>query len=56
MQTGIIQIYIMLFLDRKEELARLMHVWGQRLPALVVVYGRRRIGKTRLLRPWMRKG
>lgn len=43
---------IMRFLDRTEEIARLRRVTGRRQAGLVVVYGRRRIGKTRLLLEW----
>ena len=35
------------FVDRKEELSRLRNAFGKN--ALVIVYGRRRVGKTRLL-------
>lgn len=42
----------MRFLDRTDELARLRQVTGRGEGGLVVVYGRRRIGKTRLLLEW----
>lgn len=37
------------FLDRKDELARVCKVLDARAPGLVVVYGRRRLGKSRLI-------
>lgn len=37
------------FLDRESELRTLERVWGSAGPCLVVVWGRRRTGKTRLL-------
>jgi hypothetical protein len=40
------------FLDRREELARLDRL---RPPALAVLWGRRRVGKTRLLLEWSRR-
>ena len=43
------------FLDRQEEIERLERVAGQREGALCVVWGRRRIGKTRLLVEWARR-
>ena len=43
---------MMKFLNRTEEIARLRRVTGRRQAGLVVVYGRRRIGKTRLLLAW----
>jgi AAA+ ATPase superfamily predicted ATPase len=45
----------MRFLDRTDELARLLRVSERREGGLVVVYGRRRIGKTRLLLEWSRR-
>jgi AAA+ ATPase superfamily predicted ATPase len=43
---------IMRFLDRKDEMGRLDRLAGRRVAGLVVLYGRRRIGKTRLLLEW----
>ncbi len=43
------------FLDREEELDRLERLVTQRDGALCVVWGRRRIGKTRLLVEWARR-
>ena len=43
---------IMRFVDRTEELARLRRMTDRGEGGLVVVYGRRRIGKTRLLLEW----
>lgn len=37
------------FLDRSSELARLRKVLGARSPSLAVLYGRRRLGKSRLI-------
>jgi AAA+ ATPase superfamily predicted ATPase len=46
---------IMLFLNRSEEMARLNHLIARRVGGLAVVYGRRRLGKTRLLLEWAAK-
>ncbi len=46
---------IMLFIDRTDELARLTALSGDREGGLAVVFGRRRIGKTRLLVEWCRR-
>lgn len=43
------------FLDRKEELGRLNQLARSRPGGLAVVFGRRRLGKTRLLLEWTRK-
>ena len=40
--------------DRGVELGRLRGLWDSGEPGLVVVYGRRRVGKTRLLLEWLR--
>ena len=45
----------MIFLNRHDELARLRRAAGSAEGGLVVVYGRRRIGKTRLLLEWSRE-
>src|SRR6187399_2155430 len=42
----------MLFLDRQSELGRLDDLMKSREGRLAVVYGRRRVGKTRLLLEW----
>ena len=42
------------FVDREEELRLLRDAWRGR-PGFVVVYGRRRIGKTRLLLEFLRE-
>lgn len=44
------------FFDRQEELRRLRRVTESREGGLVVVWGRRRVGKTRLLLEWVRGG
>jgi AAA+ ATPase superfamily predicted ATPase len=46
---------IMLFVNRQDELARLDRVAASEEGGLVVVYGRRRVGKTRLLLEWVKK-
>lgn len=46
---------IMFFLNRQSELARLDRVASSDEGGLVVVYGRRRVGKTRLLLEWGKK-
>ncbi len=43
------------FLNRKEEMRRLDGVWQSSDGGLVVIWGRRRVGKTRLLIEWVRK-
>jgi len=43
-----------LFVDRKAELDWLEEKWRSGKPELILVYGRRRIGKTRLLQEWMK--
>jgi hypothetical protein len=45
----------MLFIDRQPELGRLERLAAQREGGLAVLYGRRRIGKTRLLLEWTRR-
>jgi hypothetical protein len=45
----------MIFVNRIQEMDRLEDVWDVSEGGLVVVYGRRRIGKTRLLLEWARK-
>lgn len=45
----------MLFLDRQNELTRLRRVADSEESGLVVVYGRRRVGKTRLLLEWAKR-
>lgn len=42
------------FVNREKEVLLLTRAWAKR-PSFVVIYGRRRIGKTRLLREWVRK-
>jgi AAA+ ATPase superfamily predicted ATPase len=42
------------FVDREEELRILDTIWESGKPGFIVVYGRRRIGKTRLLVEWAR--
>jgi hypothetical protein len=49
MPDSIMLLRIMLFVNRQEELARLDRVAASEEGGLVVVYGRRRVGKTRLL-------
>lgn len=46
---------IMKFLDRKDEFARLDRVAASEESGLAVVYGRRRVGKTRLLLEWTKR-
>ena len=45
----------MVFVDRREEMKRLDRAAERREGALVVLWGRRRLGKTRLLTEWCRK-
>jgi len=43
------------FINRLDEMNRLLQVVAQSRPALVVIWGRRRFGKSRLLTEWCRK-
>jgi len=45
----------MKFVDRKDELSRLMRLADARKGGFVVVWGRRRIGKSELLKEWCRR-
>ena len=45
----------MQFVDRLDELERLTRLARSRDAGLVVVFGRRRVGKTRLLLEWVKK-
>jgi AAA+ ATPase superfamily predicted ATPase len=55
MHIGIMLICIMDFLNRHDELARLEALADRPGGGLAVVFGRRRIGKTRLLVEWCRR-
>lgn len=55
MLGSIMLVSIMLFLNRHAELEALDRAFARRDGALVVVSGRRRVGKTRLLLEWMRR-
>lgn len=55
MPTSIMLNSIMLFLNRSDELARLDALRSRPDGGLAVVFGRRRIGKTRLLVEWCRR-
>jgi AAA+ ATPase superfamily predicted ATPase len=55
MPSSIMLSCIMLFLDRQNELTRLRRVADSEESGLVVVYGRRRVGKTRLLLEWAKR-
>lgn len=46
---------IMLFLNRQQELARLSRFAASEEGGLAVLYGRRRVGKTRLLLEWVKQ-
>ncbi len=41
------------FIGRKEQLDVMDRVWNSNRPALMILYGRRRVGKTRLLTHWI---
>jgi len=43
------------FLDRQDEMGRLDNLAGQKVGGLAVIWGRRRVGKTRLLSEWCRR-
>jgi len=55
MPVSIILFRIMKFIDRQDELARLDRLAAAEEGGLAVVYGRRRVGKTRLLLEWAKK-
>ena len=55
MRDSIMLSRIMRFVNRQSELARLDRVAASEEGGLVVVYGRRRVGKTRLLLEWEKK-
>jgi hypothetical protein len=55
MRRSIMLLCIMLFLDRTAEMERLDRLAYREGGGLAVVYGRRRIGKTRLLLEWSRR-
>ena len=55
MRLSIMLFCIMKFLDRQNELARLDRIASSDEAGLAVVYGRRRVGKTRLLLEWTKK-
>lgn len=44
-----------IFVDRVEEMAWLDKLWDSGKAELVIIYGRRRIGKTALIAEWMRR-
>ncbi len=44
------------FIGREQELAELARRWDSRRAELLVVYGRRRVGKTELLLRFARRG
>jgi len=50
----IIIIMILRFVDREAELETLNNLFDRRSAALILLYGRRRVGKTRLLREFIR--
>jgi hypothetical protein len=55
MRLSIMLCCIMLFLNRSEEMERLDRLASRNGGGLAVVYGRRRIGKTRLLLEWSKR-
>ncbi len=42
------------FIDRVDEIKLLEDIWNTGRPGFVIIYGRRRIGKTRLLMEWIK--
>ncbi len=52
MLSGI--MFVMQFVDRRDEMLRLHHAMASEEAAFIVVWGRRRVGKTRLLLDWAR--
>ncbi|RLG84808.1 MAG: ATP-binding protein, partial [Thermoprotei archaeon] len=43
-----------MFVDREFELDVLNDVWSRGIPSLIVIYGRRRVGKTALSRMFLK--
>jgi AAA+ ATPase superfamily predicted ATPase len=48
------EVSSMKFLNRTQELASLDNKWNEHVPHLVVVYGRRRVGKTELIKQFIK--
>ena len=46
----------MKFINRTQELAKLNELWEQQNPQLVVLYGKRRVGKTELIKQFIKDG
>ena len=46
----------MKFIDRTKELAKLNELWKQKCSQLVVMYGKRRVGKTELIKQFIKDG
>jgi len=44
-----------IFIDRGEEIAWLDRLWDSDKAELIIIYGRRRVGKTALIAEWMRR-
>jgi len=45
----------MKFIDRERELSALEKFWKEKQAHLVIIYGKRRIGKTELIKQFIRK-
>jgi AAA+ ATPase superfamily predicted ATPase len=43
------------FVGRLKELEIIQHLWGEQAARMMVLYGRRRVGKSRLLKHWIRE-
>jgi hypothetical protein len=50
---GVWTVELTSFIGRKRELDQLQEEWLEKKAALLILYGRRRIGKTRLLTHWI---
>ena len=46
---------MIMFVDREEEMGKLLEIAGSNRAELVLVYGRRRVGKSRLLTEFAKK-
>jgi uncharacterized protein len=46
----------MKFINRKRELGKLNELWEQKVPQLVVIHGKRRVGKTELIKQFIKDG
>lgn len=46
----------MTFIIRNQELSKLQKLWEQNISQLVVIFGKRRVGKTELIKQFIKDG